>query len=383
MINIYGPINMLGYGMHCNNMVKALMDQGEEVNLSTMGQVQNDPYFEAYWQQASKNKVNYDRNAPSLFIFHDEYSNQAHGSPLFVFSIFETSKLKPESVAMLKNGPADIILTATQGHKNILEAHNIGKPIEVVHEGIDDVVFNTIPVDKHIDTKKFAYITVGKKEKRKNTSLIIKSFIDQMHDKEVALIAHTFNMFANKQNVHPYKNLESWSDVNPIEYGFEYKGWDGKAHRFVKDKCDIYFTVPGIQTAEMGCLYHSANVGIQISRGEGWDLPCGELMACGIPVIGSLCLGHQEYLTGDYNIVPQIQSELLVPPHANEIADDGIWFKGNVGEWSVIDKDMFNDILIQTWNNREKYEKPSEELSKYMENNYSWSKAVDSFRKLY
>jgi hypothetical protein len=274
MINVYAPINLLGYGIHASNMIKAMSEAGMDINLTTIGSIQSDPYFEDSWRKAQDNLKDFSSKNPSLFIFHDEMSNQACGAPLCVFSIFETSTPKEQSIAMLKNGPADIILTTTQMHKQYLDALNIGKPVHVVNEGVDDTIFNTIPVDKHIDTGKFTYLTVGKKEARKNTSMIVKAFIEDMQDKEVALVAHTFNPFANTEKVHPFKNLASWSDVNPIEHGFEYKGWDGKAHKFSKNACDIYFTAPGLPTSMMSSLYHSANVGIQISRGEGWDLPC-------------------------------------------------------------------------------------------------------------
>ncbi len=378
MINIYGAINQLGFGIHTNNMIKAFIDLNVDINLTTIGPIQNDPYFEAYWRLADKNRINFDVKSPSLYIFHDEMSNQSCGSPLYVFSIFETTKLKPSSLAMLKNGPADIILVTTSRHKEILEAHNIGKPIHVINEGIDDVVFNTIPVDKHIDTKKFTYITGGKKEERKNTSKIIKAFMDTMNDKDVALIAHTFNPFANKQKIHPFKNLESWSDINPVNFGFSYEGWDGKGHRFIKNNCDIYMTGPGIQTPELGCLYHSANVGIQISKGEAWDLILSELLACGIPTITSNCLGHSEYLAG----VPEIQQKLIIPITGKETANDGIWFKGDVGEWDTISEDSFRDMFKLTWNEREKYETKSDVLGTYMANNYPWTKAAKSFNKL-
>jgi len=376
MINIYGTINALGYGIHANNMIKAFSDANVDINLTTIGQIQSDSYFEEYWKKAQENRINYEMNSPSLFIFHDELSNQANGSPLFVFSIFETTQPKSESIAMLKNGPASHILVTTQKHKELLELQNIGKPIYVVNEGVDDTIYNTIPVDKYIDTSKFTYLTVGKKEERKKTNLIIKSFIDLMSDKEVALIAHTFNPFANKENVHPFKNLMSWSDINPIDYGFEYKGWDGKAHRFTKNKCDIILTAPGLPTTLMSTLYHSANVGIQISRGEGWDLPLMEMMACGLPCIATDCLGHSEYLK------PSTEDPLIISLDKKEIADDGIWFKGNVGEWSVVNEDCFKQKLLYTWENREKYEEKSEDLADYTAETFAWSKAVDQFNKL-
>lgn len=378
MINIYAPINSLGYGVHANNMIKAFSDLNEETNLTTIGTIQNDPYFESYWKKSEKNKVNFSNSSPSLFIFHDEYSTKAKGSPLCTFSIFETDKIKEASLNALNNGPTDIVLATTDEHKLILEENGITKPISVIDEGVDSMIFNTIPIDKHIDTNKFTFITAGKNEERKNTSMAIRSFITTMKDKEVALIAHTFNPFINKTKEHPFKNLKSWSDINPISYGFEYKGTNNKFHKFSYKDCDIYFTFPGLQTAELGCLYHSANVGIQISRGEGWDLPAVEMLACGLPTIASCCIGHSHYL----NCGPVIQGELLVEPSGKELANDGVWFNGTNGNWSIIDQTKVEEKLCYVFNNKERFENKSEEISGYMADNYSWESAAKKFIKL-
>lgn len=375
MINIYAPINILGYGIHSSNMIKALTELNQDMNLTVLGQTQVDPYFEAYWQTAQKNLKNFDAKSPSLFIFHDEFSHQSCGNPLFVFSIFETTKLKEQSLAILKNGPADIILTTTKKHKELLDEQNIGKEVRVLNEGIDDTIYNTIPVDPHLDTQKFTFITVGKKEERKNTNKIIKAFLEIAKDKEAALIAHTFNLFLHNQQSHPFKNMLNWTDINPMDYGFEYKGWIEKGHLFTNGKSDLYLTTPNIQTAEMPCLYHSANVGIQCSRGEGWDLPLTEIMGCGLPSIATDCLGHSEYLEG----APELQKELIIPITGTITANDTIWFKGEQGEWGKVSEDDIKSKINYVLDNKDKFSPKSEELATYMTDNYLWTKAAQSF----
>lgn len=379
MINIFAPVNLLGYGIHAINLMKALSEKDQELCLAKIGQPQVDPFFETYWQTAEKNFVEkFDAKNPSVFIFHDEYSFQSCGKPLLTFSVFETDQLKPMSFQMLEHGPSNIILTTTNMHKQILEINGITKPIEVVNEGIDPAIFNTVEIDKHIDTGKFTYITVGKKEERKKTNMILDTFMSVMADKEVALIAHTFNGFENNVKDHPFTNLICWSDINPKQHGFEYKGFDGKAHKFTKDNCDIYFTVPGIQTVEMPCLYQSANVGIQVSRAEGWDLPLGEMMACGLPCIATDCLGHSEYIEG----TPQVQKDLIVRVQGIEPAVDGKWFKGDQGNWGIVEQADVTAQLLRTYEEKDKYQDKSEELSTYMADNYSWTKAAEKLLEI-
>jgi glycosyltransferase involved in cell wall biosynthesis len=376
MLNIYGAINTLGYGIHACNMIKALIENGEEIALASVGQVAVDPFFEMYLKEASKKKL--DENVPSVFIFHDEYCGQAKGNPLFVFSIFETSKPKDESIEALKFNAKEI-LTTTQRHKDILSTLIIDKPIHVVNEGIDDCLYNTIPVDKYIDTKKFTYITVGKRELRKNTDIILKNFINEMKEKEVALISHTFNPFINKTNDHPFKNLNCWSGINPLKHGFEYKGFTGKAHKFTYKQCDIYFTLPTIPVSMMPSLYHSANLGIQASRGEGWDLPMTEMMACGVPVIATSCLGHDEYLI--HPELPEIQEDLIIKSKGSEVAIDNVWFHGSQGEWDILDVDEFNALLRATHNNSY-YSNKSDTLADFISENYAWNRSAQDLLKV-
>jgi len=374
MLNIYAPINNLGYGIHASNIIKSLIENGQEVNLTTIGQIQSDPYFEIYWKEAEKNKEKFNSSNPSVFIFHDEHSMQATGKPLLTFSVFETTKLKTMSLETLNNGPTTGILVTTKKHKDLLSTFIKNKKIHVVNEGVDDCLFNTIPVDKFIETNKFTYITIGKKEKRKNTDIILKTFIDKMKDKNVALISHTFNHFIHNLPDHPFRNLNCWSGINPLKYGFEYKGFNGKAHKFTNNKCDIYFTIPTIPISMMPSLYHSANIGIQISRGEGWDLGLMEMLACGVPSIATDCLGHSEYL--EHKDLPTIQSDLYLKSFASEIAIDDIWFKGNQGEWDIVDHDKFESLLNQTWEDQLTYRIKRDDLSDFISKNYSWNNSI-------
>ena len=379
MLNIFSPINNLGYGIHSNNLIKTLIEKGQDINLIPIGEVQVDNFYEMYYKEAIKNKDKFNVKNPSLYVFHDELSAQACGSPLFTYSIFETSQPKQISLKMLENGPTNVILTTTEQHKTNLINQKITKPIEVVREGIDETLFNTIPVDKYIDTKKLTYITAGKREERKNTDLLIRLFINLMKEKEVALICHTFNPFINNVQDHPFKNLTCWSGINPIKQGFEYKGFNGKAHMFTYKQCDIYFTVPTIPVSNMPSLYHSANIGIQISRGEGWDLPLTEMLACGLPTIATDCLGHTEYLT---DTIPEIQKNLIIKKTDMTIATDNLWFKGDQGIWDNLNIDNFSKTLEESFNNASLYTQKDEQLADYMSNNFSWGIATDQLIKV-
>jgi len=243
-------------------MIKALQDNNVDVNLTQIGQVQQCNYYKEYVTKAHNNYRSFDKNNPSLVIFHDEYLHQSCGNPIIAYSIFETTKLSERALYNLNN-VADRVFTTTKEHKEILIDNGVTTPIFVVPEGVDPELYNTSG-NKYIETGKPTYITVGKCEERKNTDMIIRSFVETMQYKECALIAHTYNVFTTRFMCEKF-NFEA--------LGFK-RTENGNWMLWSNGICDIYFTKPISDIKKMKSLYLSANVGIAYSRAEGWDLPC-------------------------------------------------------------------------------------------------------------
>lgn len=372
MLNIYAPINPLGYGVHSNNMIKAFVELGIDINLTPIGGIKSETHFEKYWKPAvDKKPTTFDKNSPSLFIFHDIQSNTYCGNPMMTFSVFETTKIPPTSVHMLNN-VADIVLTTTELHKTILESNGIvPDKIKVVHEGVDPDVFDTECTHKWLDTNKFTFITAGKCETRKNTNMIVRAFVEEFQYKEAALICHTYNPFMEQKEPNAIKRF---TNVNIPGFGYQLVEDNDKGWKFTNGISDIYFTKPSLSTTEMKQLYHSANVGIQYSRGEGWGLPLQEMLACGLPCIASNCLGHSEYLAGS----PRVQQELIIDPKGMIDAKDDMWFKGDHGEWADMSFEDLIDKMEEVYNNSGRYATFNNDLSNYYRTNYTWKSAAST-----
>ncbi|MBY0278522.1 glycosyltransferase, partial [Candidatus Binatia bacterium] len=50
---------------------------------------------------------------------------------------------------------------------------------------------------------------------------------------------------------------------------------------------------------ELGALYRSADAYVSVSRGEGWDMPLIEAMACGLPAIATDWGAHRDFTSED------------------------------------------------------------------------------------
>jgi len=376
MVNIYGGESNLGFGIHCKNMIRSLQILGEEVVfLPIKGSVQppNDLYYQSFIDKA-KDLTKFKATNPSLFIFHEEESCRYTGSPAFAFSIFETDQITPIAKAMLNSRASDVILVTTKEHKKILENSNIITPIEILHEGVNEDIFNLNTQNKLINTNKFTFITAGKKEKRKNTDKIIRAFVDICQYKEIALICHTKNPFTFGPNI----NVRAWSDVDITKFGFNLVSNDKIALKFSNGVCDIYFTHNDIETKDLPLLYNSANVGIQCSSGESWGLPEVEMMACGIPLIITDTIGHREYLSA----IPEELKSLIITPTESEIANDNFWFKGNKGKWMVVDISDIRTKINEVISNMNNFKNKNITLSNNLIQDFSWNKAAQSFLDL-
>jgi len=365
-INIIGPINRLGYGIHANNMLKAFNDIGLTTSLTTAGEIQDNDNIDVVMQSVS---TPFKNDSPTLHIFHDEYLDEFPGKYTIGFSVFETDVVPQETIQKIEKY-CEMVFTTTEDHKNILIMNGITKPVEVINEGVNPELFNVEPVDKLIDTGKYTYLVLGKNEKRKNTSKTMTALIEKVQYENVAMILHTFNPFLKTNDIN------KWYNINPIALGYKIVEDTQYYIKFTNSYSDIYYTKAVLDTVQMKQLYHSANVGINCSSAEGWGLPEMEMMACGKPVIISNVIGHKEYIKN----LP-VYNELIIEPIGKEIANDGLFFKGNKGSWYTIDISDIKDKVKYAFENNIG-ETISEELSNYITTNYNWKLQAEKIKQI-
>ncbi len=84
----------------------------------------------------------------------------------------------------------------------------------------------------------------------------------------------------------------------------------------------------------MADLYRSADCFISTSRGEGWNLPAMEAMACGIPAIALKWSGHMEFLTPLNSFLVEVSGlEKINAPWCPE------------GRWAILDKGALRRVM--------------------------------------
>lgn len=308
-LNLYTPINSLGYGVVGTNIAKSLNDLDINVSLFPIGEVnlasQEDvPIF----QQLVKNKDTFDYNAPCLKIYHEfSLADKISRGKYFTLSFFELDRLSENRRHHLNS--SDVIITPSHWAKNIMVENNIKPPIHVIPMGVDIEIFSPSHHPKSPDDP-YVFINISKLEIRKGHDVLPIIFNQAFTDKD---------------------NVELWMMVdNPFLTHAETQEW----HNYYLSTplgSKIKFINRVNTSRELAGIIQKADCGIYPSRAEGFNLSALELLSCGKHIIISNYSAHTEYCTND--------NSHLIDIDTVEEAMDFKWFgkgTGNEGNWAKI-----------------------------------------------
>lgn len=297
-INLVSPFNILGYGQTGIHCLDALVKLGHNVAATPIGNIEADPKFHSVIKESISKPFFYD--APCIKIFHQNQMAQMVGrGPKIGFPIFELEDFTDDEKHHLNY--LDKILVASKWAKEVVLRNlqcNEDK-VFVCPLGVDTDVF--YPRLKFAKRSIFSILSIGKWEIRKNHDNLIDIFLSAFTNVEdVELLCLHDNIFQNEQQ------KSEWESLYTID-------------KRVK-------LISHVQTSEeVADIINHSDIGICISRAEGWDMPAHEFLACGKYVIATDCTAHTEFLNSN-------NSFLISHSNEYEEAWDGVWFRGQ-GRW--------------------------------------------------
>jgi len=353
-LNIYGPINTMGYGISSYNIWKNLR---EKLHICLFPIANID--LESHWLKQNivediKNQMSYDKTAPCLKIWHanDMILKPYSTGPYACYTFFELNKItKQESIGY---DILDIIFVPSKWAKNILIDNGVQtNKICVAPSGVDVSVFNHKDYN-HIledrDKDKYIFLNIGKWEMRKG------------HD----MLVHMFNQAFDKKD-----NVELWMlNTNPFLSKTENLQWANLYKNSpLGEKIKIFPRLP--TQKDIAKVIKLSDCGIYPSRAEGWNNEVIETMAMNKPVITTNYSAHTEYCDDTNSYLVEVTNK--------EIANDGKFFQNFDGEWASLDN-LFDDFIDKM---RYVYKNQIRENVKGIEtaNTFNWSETANIINK--
>ncbi len=220
------------------------------------------------------------------------------------------------------------------------------KQIYKIPLGVDTNYFN--PYIKSVpNTSEFVFLSVFEWGERKNPWTLLSTFNQTFSSKEpVRLVAKINNRDPS------IKVLEEIRKLRLRDSG-------GRIY-FIFNRNFPYYQMP--------LLYRSCDCYVSASRGEGWDMPLMEAMACGKPVIAPLWGGVTEYLNEQVGYPVKVKG--TVPAVAK-----CPYYKGF--NWADPDSEHLSFLLREVYENREEAARKGANAAKLVAHKYSVEKTVD------
>lgn len=213
--------------------------------------------------------------------------------------------------------------------------------VKVVPEGVDSSKF--FPLE-NFSFDKFRFFLVGRWEYRKSTEDIIRNFLQCFSDlNDVELLISVDNSFLGLTGE---KIKEKLASLN-----------------LLSDKIKI-FNFP--KSDEYLRLLRQSNVFISCARGEGWNLPLIEAMACGIPSIYS-DWGAQLEFAKNLGLPVKIKGEFPARDDFGNLT---------VGNYCEPDWEDFKRVLKYSYENFKQIKDKALLESKFIRDTFTWENAA-------
>jgi glycosyltransferase involved in cell wall biosynthesis len=342
-LNLYGALNDLGYGIVTRGLAKGLLECGVyDYHLDPIGQPQLEDQGELQALQRNIG-IYWKRDLPSVSVWHEFDLSRFSGKKLVAMPIFETTDFWPLAKSYLSQMDAVFVLSSWA--KQVVE-NSIGNSVPVCVVPSAANLIQDPEVDATGKNSVFTFLSLGKLEKRKGHVELIQAYINAFKSSSVdtRLLLHCYNPF--DQNfagtlINIFNSL-GLKVVNAITRGATLTGVCGNAI--------VEIPLGRLPAKQISKLYRFAHVGVFPSRAEGWNLPLMEGIQSGLPCIATDYSAHTEYLTEQYKY-PQ---DLLLKNISMESAMDGVFFKGDRGDWGVLNLDAISEKMLYAYNNYDK-----------------------------
>ena len=391
-----------GYGDHARSIIKSLFEIDKyDVKLIPMPwgatpNIELDPSNEFYnrmLQSALRENLT---TKPDIWIqitIPNEF--QANGvKSIGITAGIEATLTKPEWIDGCNR--MDLVITTSKFSADILKNNKfekrnkqtnqvegrleLVKPIEVLFEGLDLTIYDkSFPIKPVVTAElskikeDFAFLFAGGwlqgnlGHDRKDIGMLIKVFLDTFKRKRKtpALILKTHGAGFSISEFEIIRDK-----IEQIQELIRTEGWKG-------DFPPIYILNGELSDEEMNSLYNHPKVKAMVSftHGEGYGRPLQEFTITGKPLFASGWSGHIDFLHPEYSFLLPGKMIKVDRSAQNDWLIDG-------AEWFQVDYSYASKILMDCYENYDKYLEKSRKHPKFTKDNFSEKKMSEKFLEI-
>ncbi len=244
----------------------------------------------------------------------------------------------------------DEIWTPTTFNKVALLGCGVTKPVHVMPLGVDVQHFHPEIDSFPSPDGDFVFLASFEWGERKAPEVLLSVFSETFRAREpVALVCKVNNRDASVDLIAQIEALQL-------------KPWGGRI-AFIHNRELPY--------EQLGSLYRSANCYVSAGRGEGWDMPLMEAMACGLPTIATDWGAHQDFAHDDISYPLRIRG--TIPAVARCPYYDSF-------SWADPDRGHLAELLREVYENQDEAARRGGRAAAEMRERWSWETAVTRLR---
>jgi hypothetical protein len=350
-LNFDAPLNSLSLGNVSFNFMRELHKKGVDVNLFPVGDKaelaaydkKSDELVEYIKKSGQSRYSNLNPNTPTLRVWHINGSERWIGKEQYLYTFYELDSPTEAEINIVK-AQKHVFFSSSDA----CDAFKSAGCDNVSHVplGFDPDFCKT---DKEYMDDVTHFGLVGKFERRKNTSLIIQSWLKRFGNKPKYQLTCLVN--------NPFFSKETMDEM--LQYSLMNQSWS-----------NINFLPHLTTNSEVNELTNSIDIDLSgLSNGEGWNLPAFNATALGKWSIVSNCSSHKDWAKKDNCIL--VEPEHKQPCYDNIFFHEGLLF--NQGSYYKISEEKifsaFETAVVMA-------KQPNKEGEK-LKSEFTYEKSID------
>lgn len=339
-----------GYSMSCRELLRALDDEGvKAVYRYVYGPGTVFPVPEPESSRDYRLDVIRSRPAPrqpavSVVYGQGDVFARNQGRYKIGYTMLEVDGFPAEWVRQANR--MDEVWVPSAFNRDGFLRSGLERPVHVIPLGVDTSYFHPGVAAWPNPAGEFVFLSLFEWGERKEPWLLLKTFNEVFSAREpVRLLCKIMNRDPQLKLKEEIRRLRLRESGGRISYLFNLE----------------------FEHYQLGSLYRSADCFVTASRGEGWDMPLMEAMACGLPAIATDWGAHQEFVHA--GIAYPLQVRGTVPARAKCPYYEGF-------SWADPDPDHLRHLLREVYENQDEARRRGREAAREMAVRWTWRNAA-------